>query len=265
MLRGLYTSAMGMTTQMQRMDVVSNNIANVNTVGFKRDAVAAHAFSDRLAYRINDPAVAGVLRLMGNARATGWMTQGVFIDEHFTDFSTGSIRATNGPLDLALTDQGFFAFTVTNFDGTESEKFSREGAFTLGQDGTLLTTTGSRVQGASGDPINIPVGIITIDDNGRIFSNDEYVDTLRIVNFTNLNALQKTRGSYWRLRDDVETEMIDYTGRVEQGFLEESNVNVVREMVELIALSRAYEANARLVQLHDETLGRAVNEIARRS
>ena len=264
MLRGLYTSALGMTTQMMRMDVVSNNIANVNTTSFKRDSVAAQAFSHRLAHRINDPAVAGVLRLLGNARPAGFMTQGLFIDEIFTDFTTGTLRETGGPLDLALTDQGFFAFTVTNPDGTISEMFSREGAFTLAADGTLVTMTGSRVQNAGGGNIVIPDGIISITDEGRIYSNDTFVDTLRMVNFTNLNALQKTRGSYWRLRDDVETEMIAYGGRVEQGFLENSNINPVQEMVQLIALHRAYEANARMVQIHDETLGQAVNEIARR-
>ena len=264
MLRGLYTSALGMTTQMQRMDVVSNNIANVNTVAFKRDGVAAQAFSDRLAYRINDPAAAGVMRLWNAAPAAGFMTQGVFIDEVFTNFETGGLRSTGGPLDVALTDAGFFVFTVTNPDGSEQEKFSREGAFTLAADGTLVTMTGSRVQNADGENIVIPPGTITIDDGGRIFSNEEYVDTLRIVNFTNMVGIQKTRGSYWRLRDDVENEMIEYTGRVEQGFLENSNVNVVQEMVQLIALNRAYEANARMVSIHDETLGRAVNEIARR-
>ena len=261
MFRGLYTSAMGMTTQMQRMDVVSNNIANVNTTGFKRDAVAAHAFSDRLSYRINDPAVAGVLRLMGNARASGPMSPGVFIDEVFTDFSTGGIRQTGGPLDVALTGPGFFVFTVTNFDGTEEEKFSRNGAFTMTAEGVLTTLDGSIVQGEGGGSITIPIGTITIDENGRIFSNSEYVDTLRMVNFSNPESLRKTRGTYWRVTD--ESEMIDFTARVEQGFLENSNINVVREMVELIALSRAYEANARFVQIHDEIMGRAVNEIAR--
>lgn len=262
MLRGLYTSALGMTTQQQRMDVVSNNIANVNTTGFKRDAVAAQAFSDRFSYRLHDPAVAGVLRLFGNAHFTGLMHAGVFIDEVFTDFDSGGFRETGGPLDVALTDRGFFAVTVTNADGSEQEKFQRDGAFTLAADGTLVTMTGSRVQGISGDTINIPIGIITIDDQGRIFSNNEFVDTLRIVDFSNPESLRKTRGNYWNVTP--ESVMVDYTGRVEQGFLENSNVNVVREMVELIALSRAYEANARMVQIHDETLGRAVNEIARR-
>lgn len=262
MLRGLYTSALGMTTQMQRMDVVSNNIANVNTVGFKRDAVAAQAFSDRLGHRVDDPAVQGVLRLLGRTSPVGLLTQGVFIDEVFTDFATGGFRETGSPLDVALTGPGFFALTVLDYDGTEQEKFSRDGAFTLASDGTLITMAGSRVQGISGGSINIPYGLISIDDNGRILSNGEYVDTIRMVNFTNPESLRKTRGSYWRVTD--ETEMVPYTGRVEQGFLENSNVNVVREMVELVALSRAYEANARLVSLHDETLGRAVNEIARR-
>lgn len=264
MIRGLYTSALGMTTQMQRKDVVSNNIANANSVGFKRDGVAAQEFSPLFAYRLNDPAVAGALRLMGNAHGVGNLNMGVFIDEVFTNFDSGGLRSTGGPLDLALTGPGFFAMTVTNYNGEEQEKFVRDGSFTMAADGTLVNMTGSRVQSQNGSNIVIPVGIITIDDNGRIFSNNEYVDTIRIVNFTDTNALRKTRGNYWEVRDDVETEIIAYTGRVEQGFLENSNVDVVREMVELIALHRAYEANGRMVQIHDETLGRAVNEIARR-
>ena len=251
-----------MTTQMQRMDVVSNNIANVNTTGFKRDAVAAQDFSDRLGHRIDDPAVQGVLRLFGRNRPVGPLSQGVFIDEVFTDFATGGIRETGGPLDVALTDRGFFAVTVTNPDGSEQEKFSRDGSFTLAADGTLVTLAGSRVQGESGGSINIPIGIIIIDELGRITSNGEYVDTIRVVDFANPETLRKTRGSYWAVTE--ETEMVAFTGRVEQGFLENSNVSAVREMVELVALSRAYEANARMVQIHDETLGRAVNEIARR-
>ena len=261
MIRGLYTSALGMTAQMQRMDVVSNNIANVNTTGFRRDAVAAHAFSERLAHRVDDPAVAGALRLMGGG-IVGQLTPGVFIDEVFTDFSGGDFRETGGSLDLALTESGFFALTVTNPDGSEQEKFSRDGAFTLAADGTLVTMNGSRVQGQGGGSITIPVGIITIDEVGRIFSNDEYIDSIRMVDFSNPESLRKTRGSYFNVTD--ESEMIEYTGRVEQGFLENSNVQVVREMIELVTLSRAYEANSRMVQIHDETLGRAVNEIARR-
>ncbi|MCL2015713.1 MAG: flagellar hook-basal body protein [Defluviitaleaceae bacterium] len=264
MIRGLYTSALGMTTQMQRMDVVSNNIANVNTTSFKRDAVAAQAFTDRLGHRLNDPAVAGVMRLMGGGGngPIGSLGQGVFIDEVFTDFVSGGIRETGGPLDLALIDAGFFALTVTNQDGTQQEQFSRAGAFTLSADGTLIDMAGAIVQSVGGAPITVPVGIITIDQAGQVFSNEEYVDTIRIVNFENPESLRKTRGSYWIATE--ESEMIDFAGTVQQGFLENSNVSAVREMVELIALSRAYEANARLVQLHDETLGRAVNEIARR-
>jgi len=262
MFRGLYTSALGMTTQMQRMDVVSNNIANVNTVGFKRDAVAAQAFSDRLAHRLDDPAITGVLRLLGRNHPMGLMEPGVFIDEVFTDFSSGGLRSTGGPLDLALTAPGFFAVTVNLYDGTEQEKFTRDGSFTLAADGTLLDMEGSRVQGVGGGNIVIPVGNVTIADNGRIYSNGEFVDQLRLVNFNNTESLRKTRGQYWVVTD--ESEMIAYEGRVEQGFLENSNVNVVREMVELVALARAYEANARMVQVHDETMGRAVSEIARR-
>jgi flagellar basal-body rod protein FlgG len=262
MLRGLYTSALGMTTQMQRMDVVSNNLANVNTTAFKRDSVAAHAFSDRLAHRVDDPAVQGVLRLFSARPPIGLTASGVFIDEVFTDFSSGGLRSTEAPLDVALVGPGFFAVTVTNTDGSTQEKFSRNGAFTLAADGTLLTLNGSRVQNQGGANIVIPNGAITIDASGRVFSNDEYVDTIRVINVGNPESLRKTRGNYYTVTP--ETVMVAFTGQVQQGFLENSNVSAVREMVELVALSRAYEANSRMVQIHDESLGRAVNEIARR-
>jgi flagellar basal-body rod protein FlgG len=270
MLRGLYTSALGMTTQMQRMDVVSNNIANVNTTGFKRDGVAAHSFSCRMGHRIDDPVANGILRLMGNTRPIGRMSPGVFIDEVFTDFATGGFRETGNPLDMALAGSGFFAVTVTNYDGTTQEKFTRDGNFTISADGILMDMAGARLQsvgGATGgtegnNDITLPSGNIVIGSDGRIFVNDEYIATVRIVDIANPTSLRKSRGSYWAVTE--ETEITDFHGTVAQGFLENSNVQAVREMVELVALHRAYEANSRMVQIHDETLGRAVNEIARR-
>jgi len=262
MIRGLYTSALGMTTQMQRMDVVSNNIANVNTTGFKRDGVAAHSFSCRMGHRVDDPVANGILRLMGNTRPVGRMSPGVFIDEVFTDFVTGGFRETGNPLDIAIAGSGFFAVTVTNPDGTFQEKFTRDGNFTIAADGTIMDMAGARLQNVDGDNIVVPSGNIIIGSDGRLLVNDEYIATIRIVDIANPTSLRKTRGNYWAVTD--ETELTAFNGRIEQGFLENSNVQAVREMVELVALHRAYEANSRMVQIHDETLGRAVNEIARR-
>lgn len=251
MIRGLYTSALGMITQMQRMDVVTNNIANVDTAGYKKDQVASQSFSEQLMKRINDPG----LRLFRDF-PVGKVSQGVFVDDIYTDFSAGSLRQTNGSLDLSLNGQGFFCVNVNG-----SELYTRDGSFTLMSDGTLVTTDGGRVQGENGD-IVIPNGVISIDESGRIFSNDVYIDTLKLTDFTDKHTLRKDRDNYYRTTN--ESQITAFGGLVIQGYLENANVSSVKEMVEMITLSRAYETNSRMVTIHDATLNRAVNDIARR-
>jgi flagellar basal-body rod protein FlgG len=240
-----------MITQMQRMDVVTNNIANTDTTGYKKDQVASQSFTDELARRLNDPG----LRLFQN-RGVGPMGQGVFIDDVYTDFSTGSLRQTGGSLDIAINGHGFFCVDVNG-----EELYTRDGSFVLRADGALITKDGGLVQGQNG-MINLPNGSITIDETGRIIVGDQYVDTLRVTAFTDNHTLRKLHDNYYRTIGS--SQMAPFTGLLTQGFLENSNVNSVKEMVEMIALSRAYETNARMISIHDQTMNRAVNDIARR-
>jgi flagellar basal-body rod protein FlgG len=256
MVRGLYTSALGMITQMQRMDVITNNIANVNTTGFKRDHVAAQSFSERLTKKIEDPAV---LRLFQNI-PIGRLNQGVFIDEVYTDFTSGTLRETGGALDVALVSRGFFCVSVNGAGGAR-ELYTRDGSFSLGSDGLLVTRDGGRVLGQNGE-IRLPNGEIAIDERGAITVNGEYIDTLRITDFEDARTLRKNGDNYYSTTAD--SRQAAFTGSVVQGFLENANVQTVKEMVELIALSRAYEANSKMIQTHDQTMGRAVNDIAGR-
>jgi len=254
MIRGLYTSALGMTTQMQRMDVTTNNLANVNTTGFRRERVAAQSFSEHLGLKVDDP---GVLRMM-NRMAVGNLNPGVFIDLVHVDFAEGSMRVTGNPLDVALHGQGFF---VINVEGEAEPRFTRDGMFTLTSEGVLVTNNGDRVQGLGGD-IVIPNGIIIINENGQVMSNGVVIDTLMMVDFEDPQTLRQAGYNYFTMTpESVQTE---FAGRVEQGMLENSNVNVVREMVEMIALARAYDVNATMIQTHDRTLEQAVNQIAAR-
>lgn len=254
MIRGIFTSALGMITNMQRMDVVSNNIANVNTTGYKRDHVVSHEFSDIMMSRLNDPG----LRMFRHM-PIGHVNPGVFIDDVFTSFTQGGLQQTGNPLDLALSGQGFF---VVNLNG--EELFTRDGAFTM-LNGMLLTHEGARLQGQNGD-INLPEGYIVINEDGRIYVNGEYVDTLRVANFTRdgLHSLRKMQDNFFRVSEHTAGEDIAFGGTILQGFLESSNVNIVEEMVQMITISRSYETNARMITLQDGTLQRAVNDIARR-
>lgn len=253
MVRGLYTSALGMITHMQRMDVTTNNMANVNTTGYKRDHVVSHAFSDRLMTRLNDPGI----RLFSEF-PIGRINPGVFVDDVFTDWQQGAFQQTGNHLDVAISGQGFF---VVSMQGQEENLYTRDGTFSL-VGGVLLTKEGGRVQGQNGD-ITIPDGNIVIDENGRIFANEEYIDTLLMTNFSDLHSLRKTKDNFFTTTDA--SEAIPFVGTLQQGFLEGSNINIVNEMVQMITLSRAYETNARMITLTDQTLQHAVNSIGSRT
>jgi len=241
---------MGMMTSMSRMDVITNNMANVNTTGYKRNHVVSHAFSDQFLYRLNDPA----LRIF-SPMLVGTINPGVFVDDVFTAFHQGSLQLTDAPLDIAVMGQGFF--TVMR-DG--EELFTRDGTFTMAN-GMLMTSDGGLVQGLGGN-INLPHGTIIIDENGRITVNGEYIETFRMTTFTDLHSLRQLEDNYFRVSED--SVAIPFVGSLHQGFLEMSNVNIVEEMVQMITLSRAFDTNSRMVEMQDGTLQHAVNSIARR-
>ena len=258
MLRGLYTSALGMTTQMNRMDVISNNIANVNTTGFKRDRVITQSFTDEFMRRVNDPSISEPSRLpFRNSVPVGRYSLGTFVDDLATDFSTGSFNTTGGTFDLAINGSGFFA---VNHRG--QERYSRDGAFTLNQDRVLVTKDGFSVTGTNGNPITVPDGMVSINQTGEIFVDGELVNTIRLVDFENPALLRNQGSNLWNALDGAGP--IPFTGRVEQGMLERSNVNIVREMVEMIEITRAYEANQRMVTVIDGTMQLAANDIGRK-
>lgn len=256
MIRGLYTSALGMTTQMQKMDVVANNIANVNTTGYKKDMVVTRSFSEELMRRLDDPGYH-----FPHDKAVGNVSQGVFVDDVYVDFSNGSLQNTGGSLNLAISGSGFFAVQTMDGNGNPVEMYTRDGAFTRSADGTLMTKEGNKVAGLNGD-IVLEDGHITIDQQGGVYVNDNYVDTIKMVDFEDKHTLRKTKDNLYMITPESSESV--FSGTVEQGVLENSNVNSVKEMVDIITVSRAYEANQRMITIHDTTLNRAVNDIGRK-
>jgi len=255
MYRGLYTATIGMMTQMNRMDALTNNIANVNTTGYKKDTVATRSFADELMSRLDDPQSAQ------HANPIGALNMGVFVDDIYTDFSQGSLQQTDGKLDTALTASGFYCVNVKNPDGSTQEMYTRDGAFSLGPDGSLLTLEGNQVIGQNG-PIVLPQGDISIDESGNISVDGQQADQLKIVDFGNLHSLRKTGDNLYTTTSGSQQKA--YTGQVEEGFLEGSNVNSVKEMVDMINISRIYEANSKMLTSQDTLLGEAVSQIASR-
>lgn len=258
MIRGLYTSAVGMMTQMNKMDVVTNNIANANTTGFKKDVAVTQAFSEELVKRLDDPKY----ELIKHDNQVGKMSMGVFVSSVHTDFSGGAAEKTDGTLDFAIDGDGFFSVLVNGENGESTEKYTRDGSFTLGKNGTLLTTGGNVVVGENGI-ITLPNGEISVTANGEIYVNNEYIDRLKLVDIENKESLRKYGDNLYDTID--ESNVIPFTGRVMQGYLEMSNINSVEEMVKMISLSRAYEANQRVLKASDETLQLAVSELGKKT
>ena len=256
MVRGLYTAYTGMINQQKRLDTVTNNLANASTTGFKREGLTSKSFDQMLTVKLNDLSVPYLNEGIGK------MSLGVKIGDNYTDYSQGSFKETGNTYDLALAGNGFFTISYTDKKGNTSEKYTRDGEFTMDSEGYLRTLEGDYVQGEGGN-IMIPVETseVSIRDNGDIYADGEYVDSLRIVDFEDYNNIEKFGENLYNVVDGAtETES---TAAVKQGYLEMSNINVVKEMVEMITISRAYESNQKLIQTEDDMLDKSVNQVGK--
>jgi flagellar basal-body rod protein FlgG len=289
MIRGLYTGVSGMQAEQNRMDVISNNLANADLTGFKRDTVSFKAFPELLIHRFDDD---GVRKLpMGStdiAPIVGKLGTGVETNEVYTDFSQGPFKQTENAFDFALEGKGFFAVLTP-----EGERYTRNGSFTLGPESLLVTKDGFPVLDEAGEFIKIKANNFTVDQDGKIFINRRFQENderlvsmtenewedgiqlgrLKLVDFTSGAAgargdryLKKQGNSFWQETEDSGPAAIIAENRrpkVFQGFIETANVNPVQEMVRMIEVNRAYEANQKTIQTHDSLLGRLINEVMR--
>lgn len=254
MVRGLYTSWTGLRNEEKRMDVVTNNMANADTTGFKKIKVTAQSFDRELAVKINDQTI-GTDTIWG----TGGVNLGVKVGETFYDMSQGSFQQTGSQYNFALGGSGFFAISTTNKAGVTSTKYTRDGDFTVTQDGYLVTKDGDSVLGESGNPIRIP-GAQTVNlsctTTGELYVGTQYIDTFRLVDFESYEFLSSYGENMYDAVNGATFK--DADASVTQGFLETSNVNMVTEMVDLIDISRSYETNQKIVQTIDEILEKTV-------
>ena len=259
MVRALYTAWTGLRNEEKRMDVVTNNMANANTTGYKKIEVTSQSFDRQLAVKINDVTVG-----TDTVQGIGGVTLGVKIGETYFDMSQGSFRQTENLYNFALSGKGFFTIRTTNKAGETTTRYTRDGDFTVTKDGYLVTKDGDFVLGESGNPIQIPganTAEIAVNSMGEIYVGGNYVDTFQLVDFENYDALSSYGENMYEPVDGA--VMIEAEATVQQGYLEMSNVNMVTEMVDMIAVTRAYETNQKMIQTVDQTLDKAVNEIGR--
>ena len=254
---GMYSALSGNLAAMKRLDVIASNLANASTNGFKQDRLA---FESVLAGNQNPPAVPAAKT-----------ADPILLQERMvTDYSAGTLMQTGNPLDVALQGDGFFA--VRTPDGVA---YTRQGNFRLASNGTLVTADGYPVLSKAGErpeegqPIVIDIagqaggGKPVVDSQGGVTLNGEPVATLAIFDFPKPYKLNKAAGTLFVAGEGATPQVASPLTSVAQGSLEQSNVNSVAEMVQMVEASRYFETCQRVVRNFDDMAAKAVNDLAR--
>jgi flagellar basal-body rod protein FlgG len=234
MYKGIYLALSGAVLKQRHMEVITQNLANANTLAYKRDGLS---FKDYL---------------VASESASPGPDQKVMTDlsAFSTDHSSGNLVQTGNPLDTALEGDGFFSL--------EGSRFTRRGDFKVDKEGYLTTHKGLKVLGRKG-PIKVPKGKLEIGPDGGLSVDGEAFDTIRIVDFSNKDTLMKAgEGIFTTKATGTPSKAL-----VRQGYIETSNVDIVHEMVRMIETLREFEAYQKAIHAFDEAAGKANNEIGR--
>jgi len=248
MIRGLYTAAAGMKAEAARQEAITNNMANIETAGFKKDLAVLRSARERAVVRIGDGE-----GLPAGRPVIGSLGKGALVDRFYTLHEQGGLRETGAAFDLALEGEGFFVVETPG-----GPRYTRNGAFSLDAGRYLIDNHGHWVLGTEGR-LQVAAGEIQIDAAGRVMSNGVQQGQLRLVSFADRDGLQKEGDNLFAAEAGLAQQ--PFNGQVRQGFLESSNVEALAEMVKMLAAQRAYETSQRVLLAQDELLGKAVNEV----
>ncbi len=260
MIRGMYAAASGMLSSFLRQETLSNNLANVNTPGFKKDMIPSRKGPILGEVRDFESLLNMPYRTQTRKGLVGTIGTGVLNDPVSTDFSDGDLQPTGNELDLALVGPGFFEMR-----SVEGKTFySRGGSFGRDAAGRLVDNHGAFLMGDDG-PIRVGQGKVTIDSDGTVHSDGDESAILKVMSFPTDTPMTKIGDSGFSPSDrNARASFVDGARTVvHQGSIEGSNVNPAQAVTEMMSAMRSYEAAQRLVQMSDATLERAVNDIGR--
>lgn len=261
MVRGLYTAAAGALVAQSAVDNVANNLANVNTNGFKRALLQVQSQPLRDVYRAQtDPGHTSGARIDGVATLAyvGKVGSGAQVYDTPAVYEQGALAATGNDLDVALSGPGFFAVRA----GNDALRYTRDGAFERDANGYLTAQNGDRVLGRNGAPIALPAtGKVGIARDGTISVDGRAYDRLNVVEFANPAALRPEGAN--RFVDAGAGGRAATATTAVQGSLEKSNSDVVRSMVDLITNERWFDANEKVIQTEDDANGIAISTLGR--
>ncbi|MFB6800267.1 flagellar hook-basal body protein [Peribacillus butanolivorans] len=278
MLRGFYTAASGMLTQQRRTEMLTNNMSNANTTGFKADQSSIRSFPEMLLSNIDSKTIPTENKLsMSKFSQVGSLSTGVYVQETNPLFTQGTLEETQLNTDLALVDenlpinegtgrQGAVLFTVQDGDG--GLRYTRNGSFTLDGQGYLTTPNGYYVLDENNERIQLDSDQFTVTENGVILEGNVQNARLGIGFSDNPSAqLMKDGEGLYKVVNDDELPSA-YAGAevsfsTKQGFLEGSNVDQSRTMTEMMSSYRSFEASQKVLQAYDKSLDKAVNEVGK--
>ena len=235
MFQGYYDLTSNMITQNRNLNVISNNMTNVSTPGYRMDRIMQSTFREEMIYRYDK----------GGKTPVGTVSLVNTADERVTDYTEGGIRETGNALDVGLTGNGFFVI-----DTGEGPVYTRDGSFNLDNEGYLTMPGIGRVQGTNG-AIRLTTDKVTIDKQGNITSEDgnQFFGTLQIVDFADYGQLTKISGSVFRAQGAPQAAQ---GAAVNQKFLEDSNVSMAEEMTRMISSQRILQSSAQLLKIYDQ-------------
>lgn len=271
MFKGFYTVASGMFAQQRRTEMLTNNMSNANTPGFKADQAAMKAFPEMLLQRFDKERIPTENGLnMPFNKEIGTINTGVYMQESIPKFIQGDLRDTGRKTDVALLDitmpeNGSVFFAIAGADG--SVRYTRNGNFTVDAQGYLTNASGQYVLDANGGQIQLSSDTFTINEAG-VLTGENGENAILGVGYANdpLRMIKEGDGLF-RTEDGAPLPNAfaepGVQFRMQQGFLEQSNVDVSRTMTDMMTAYRAFEANQKILQAYDRSMEKAVNEIGR--
>lgn len=255
MLRGLYTAAGAMNALQRQQEILSNNLGNVRTPGFKASNGVVRSFPEMLLAQVSHP---------GNGRSSvegevGTLSTGVYLQETIPRFSTGSISETGSPTDVYLkVPADFTGAAMFAVEQNGETLYTTNGRFSVDEERFLRSADGGYILSDVGERIQLPSSEFTLSADGQITSLGENVATLGAVQIDNLATLEQVGNDYRVTGDAPPAANVQF----QQGFIEEANVDLDRTMADLMTNYRQFEANQKVVQAYDKSAERAI-EIAR--
>lgn len=244
MIQGIYTATRGMSPLMEQQDQIANNLANINTTGFKQSGLFIKSFNTFLT----------------NDQQQPFNNSDIKADEVYIDYREGPMKATKEPLDMFIKGRGFF--NVMTSQGVE---YTRNGNFSLDAEGFLVTSDGSRVMAEDGYiRIDRDQGLqVAVSEEGEVLQGGERRAVLKVTDFDTPYKFRRTGEGRFSPLTPGNTGHTSPGFSVRQGYLEGSNVDMIRNMVQMISSFRNFEADQKALQAQDETLEKAVNQVGK--